>query len=509
MSARSFEHNDPVTKVLIAPWGRPTWAETTYTILTSDKSGEASKISYKSKTSLHPLENYIKPDLTIVLCLDSLAMYEYKSSTSDCNNPSYKAIKEAAKDYVCKCIREFDEYYNKANNKSNNRPSRIIWVLPGTGNFVDGNYPSVQLKGSMMDFYYILLLKLSKFFVEHNNIKEVHLDLTHGINFMPVITYRALKEVLGVFNMYKKDQDQVKLFVYNSDPFVRGETPLVINTLENTAVSPSSYSFYIPSGEKIVFLKYVETEICTEKRRELEQQMREIIDQRQEKIFYIKDKFDLRDAINCFLGSIHNGIFMGVFYSYVPADTIMEIIEILENLWLRGIEVRTENNKLTIFRNIMITPRFAVLVMAWLNTMLLEISGVFKDLCEEGIELERIERIKDYLRRYEPFFTREFYKIEKNKDRITNDWQILGNIYEESQESPDAKKDKAEQDKAKQDKGAVTRNFLAHVGFLMNAVLIKKIKKGDNDKIILRYEWGDGLDLDIFKSACTKGMKEA
>jgi len=101
-------------------------------------------------------------------------------------------------------------------------------IAPGRGKFGD-----LFFDGEMMDCYRYLLIRLSEYLVK-NKDPDIVLDITHGINFETVFTYRAISNVLSVMGFF----GEIKLRVYNSDPFIEG-AQLQINEIENTIVPPS------------------------------------------------------------------------------------------------------------------------------------------------------------------------------------------------------------------------------------------------------------------------------
>jgi CRISPR-associated protein Csx1 len=93
-----------------------------------------------------------------------------------------------------------------------------IVVAPGAGVFrMDGgNYAEFQ--GSLTDFTSYVAFEITRHLLEATgNELNVHLDLTHGVNFMPSLTYAALREILTGLAISKK----TRLPVYNAEPYVR------------------------------------------------------------------------------------------------------------------------------------------------------------------------------------------------------------------------------------------------------------------------------------------------
>lgn len=171
-------------RVLIAPWGKPwktiressySWEEVEY-IFNDDRC--------RSRSTLPLLRKALNPDCTVVIVLDTalgLVPNNYDELT--------KEIGDAYKDFI--------------NNQLGLRDDVKIIVAPGVGRFkTDDGY--VEFKGSLIDFYYIILHELSRILVELDDKAEVYIDISHGLNFMPTLTYRAVNEVLGVLAHTKK-----------------------------------------------------------------------------------------------------------------------------------------------------------------------------------------------------------------------------------------------------------------------------------------------------------------
>ena len=190
--------------ILISPWGDPRqWSDVTYIY---------DNVKLKSKTSLKILQQRLQPEKTLIIGLDTLAK----------EGSNYSELKKDAETLLEESVKEF----GLGNTE--------ILIAPGKGDFFNGTF-----EGNMMDYYYYTLWKLSEMLIGDNIPEEIHLDLTHGINFMPVLTYRAVKQVLGVLGIFKRD---IKLRVYNADPFVPNVTgELSINMVEDSTVIPTPF----------------------------------------------------------------------------------------------------------------------------------------------------------------------------------------------------------------------------------------------------------------------------
>lgn len=99
-------------------------------------------------------------------------------------------------------------------------------------------------------FSYVYISALEEMI--NNDIDEVILDITHGINYMPVLAKDAITLALATYVAYKSIKEvkekKVKFTVYNSDP-VTGNNPgpYKINIISETTFTQLSGIKYITS----------------------------------------------------------------------------------------------------------------------------------------------------------------------------------------------------------------------------------------------------------------------
>ena len=225
-------------KVLIVPWGNPfQWEPITY---------EFEGIKLKNKSSLPLLIEALKPEKIIIIALDTLANFRNRDGKPEIelkNFSEYLDVKEDVKDrikwFLKKEILEniLDPELKQEFSRFINEELKII-VVPGVGIF-----PNIAVEGEMLDFYYYILYKLARELPVDD--LEVYLDLTHGINFMPTLIYRALNNLLGLAAFVRN----VRFVVLNSEPFPQGfigeekakvlrETVLHIRKVEDRNIHP-------------------------------------------------------------------------------------------------------------------------------------------------------------------------------------------------------------------------------------------------------------------------------
>ena len=204
-------------RVLVATWGNPfQWEEVTYRVNCGELGLErCNDVEMKNVSTLPVLIKALQPDITIILVLDTLANLTLRNNVPEGELESYEGVK----DDVIKRVEWFiservvplveDE---KTRELLKDREKTKIIVAPGVGEF-----SNASVEGNVLDFYAFVLKTLAERLPVEDT--EVFLDLTHGINFMPVLTYRALKNLLGLLAYLRT----ARLHVLNSEPFPQGE----------------------------------------------------------------------------------------------------------------------------------------------------------------------------------------------------------------------------------------------------------------------------------------------
>jgi len=281
-------------KILIAAWGCPwsiydenltedklRWIPVTYIIRINN-----SKHEMKTIDTIPLLDEVFNFDKIIIIVQDTVLVKKVSNY-----------------DEVCKNVHDMYMNFIKSWNIADVHKVDLI-VCPGVGNFVNKvSNRSVRLSidGEMYDFYAVLYLELSRRLCNiHDYDVDVHVDLTHGINYMPTLLYRAVKEILQII-AYTKN---VKLHVYNSEPFAGRDTPLNIHIVEESELKPDIQPevFKIEKGRaRIKPLKALDKSIG----RELSYKLNTILEE-------IND-----ESISLFISSIVNGLPM-LLYNTIP-----------------------------------------------------------------------------------------------------------------------------------------------------------------------------------------------
>lgn len=416
-------------KILIAPWGNPGgWKEVTYVF-----DGK----NMKSKTSLEILQEVIKPDKTIIICLDTLAE----------EGKNYKEVRENAE----RRIREYADKFGLSNYE--------VLTAPGIGTFPNGIF-----RGDALDYYHYIIAKLNLNF-EHSNL-DIHLDLTHGINYQTILTYRAIKEMLELFSIFKK----TRFKAYNADP----SSPtiadkLFINVVEDTIPIP------MPSAEKISQGRPLEPV-------SLSSEEREVLFKNELENIKINNL-----ELSAFIGALYNGLPLALFRFYPEKDKIEEVISTVLNTYEKYVEVKKED-KLKVTRKVKFGKDFKVYVFTYVIATLLKKLKLISSRKKE-VALDEIENLKENLFKFDKRFKMriddDLYTLKKDlKEREIRNWQIYNEILGKPIGEPNLD----------------ARNFLAHSGFERNVVEIKK-KKND---ILMRYHENK---IRVVVDLCQRGLR--
>ncbi|EHP84225.1 CRISPR-associated protein, MJ1666 family [Methanotorris formicicus Mc-S-70] len=324
-----------------------------------------------------------------------------------------------------------------------------VIVCPGVGTFPNGSF-----NGRLLDYYSYVLYKLSQI-IPKDNI-EIHMDITHGLNYMPALTYKAIKELLGILAITNK----AKFYVYNSDPYSKGgKKELYIHTVENREILPSSSTDAI-DDKKLIDDSNLEGKERGEIRKKLNTNKT------------IKELKNKKQNINAFLSSFVYALPLIYSTFYVEDWEIKDIIDEILSIYLSNIDVGLENK--TIKRKIGLDVGFDALVKAYFTAKVCKVDEFIKD----ELSLGEITKMGKILFRNNNRFLKSEIDNSICRILINNDtggqWILLREF----------RKDLSDEFNI--------RNFLAHAGFEKNLVEIKAHERGTNkncpkDKSYLRY----------------------
>ncbi|MDV3104835.1 CRISPR-associated CARF protein Csx1 [Thermococcus waiotapuensis] len=239
-------------RVLVATWGNPfPWEEIGYRVNCKDWRIEGcNDVEMKNVSTLPVLLKALNPEKTIILVLDTLANLTLRNDVPKKELGSYEMVKKDVEERVRWFIdNKVLPLVEDGKTRELLKEAKIV-VAPGIGEF-----DNASVEGDVLDFYYFVLKTLAEELPTEDT--EVFLDLTHGINFMPVLTYRALKNLLGLLAYLRT----VRLHVMNSEPIPSGEKPwkeeivkskvLNIHLIESEELGPRPmYSIFRDRNDK-------------------------------------------------------------------------------------------------------------------------------------------------------------------------------------------------------------------------------------------------------------------
>ena len=195
-------------KILILPWGSP-WGWRTVEYAYEGN-------SLLSKTTLPLLYEVINPDRAVIIALDSLAK----------QGENYGEIKHNARTDILHflCL--------NAPQVPNEKVDVVISY--SVGKFRNAPF---SFDRDLSDFYPHILWELGKHIwdvAKGSDKVEIYLDLTHGLNFMPTLVYRAVRKLGSILSLTK----DVRLVVLNSEPFHAEGQESHIHTVSDVHLRP-------------------------------------------------------------------------------------------------------------------------------------------------------------------------------------------------------------------------------------------------------------------------------
>lgn len=490
-------------KVLLATWGLPWKNEQGNPLdpgwLPSEDTMSWQEVTYKWKdrkmkcqTDLPLLSNSIEPDQIIVVVLDTVTE-SFRDNYTDLLND------------VKKSFRRFLEIIEKRT------PGTFMDNLRICPSYGTGAYNKARFKGELLDFFYYLYYQLATFFknVQLKETIEIHLDLTHGINFMPTLAYRVLKDLGSLLATTRN----VSLTVYNTEPFIRGgseETVLEIHEVESVRVLPRPHFTMIqkttlmplrtsidPKAHAMLMAKWVnETRFS-----------RSLSQERPKQVI---------DLVNCFCSATMNGFPLAMLHFRLDKNQLNSYLKKLIHLYNAGINISKtkDGDKFLLERQYSFTRHFLNLVKTWVATVILDEVIPPKNHGDQAYSLKSLRHLKSNFlerdKRVEATVNLELDKLWsfKSKDKRVeiigdcddipldlSNWISYARIQECKEE---VKGQKSDAPKMRN----FNRNFLAHAGFESTAIQLKI----EDEELLIRYVEEEQVQ-DKIREALEKGIK--
>lgn len=421
-------------KILFEVWGNyKNWRKVNYFFNEKNK---------ESETSLPVLYEDIKPEKVFIILSDTL-IDNFVSNSKDIEYI----------DFIDKIKEDVLNFVNNGILQKEN-----LLVIPGIGSFEKSEF-----MGNPNNFFYLLYYEVVKKInelleesTENNknlNEIEVFLDITHGINYMTVMTYRALKDIFSIISFFYK----VKFTVLNSDPVVGSNVNEVnINQIENINLVPQ-FNFYKFNNTRL--LRPFEKIDCSKK-----------IDIGQKINNIEKNNNKIINDCYAFAGSFQNALLPFIYYFY---PDIVQLGKMLDNIICFFKEyLAIENmgsNKISIIQQINIQPLFQSLLQVFLiSNLLIKKYSIGEKAEIELKEFNQLINLYNFSPTLKIRLTKELEKI-KNIKNIENEYKDYGNFaidnYQETNNIDD-------------------RNLYAHCGFAYTITQIKKV----NEKVFIKVK---------------------
>lgn len=371
-----------------------------------------------------------KPETIIVIVLDTM-IDTYVSSYNELVNK-----------VTLKYNRFFDEIGLKNSVK--------LIVAPGTGRFQPIGGIFFNFVGKLSDYYAYIMYELSKILAEANSDVTIHLDLTHGINFMPSLALLAVKEIASILALTR---ESVRLKIYNTEPYIKNVTTKLNIHLIDDLQATVEYDL-VPLGAEG---KCDPLKPCDKGSLRREEDLRAL-----------ESTCDrMKKQLNAFLSSVFNGLPLALYTFYPDATRLENIIENLVEIWRENISVTSNGNEICIKRALSFSRDFIKLIQVWLIAKTLHLEKK-TEVSYEELESLRKNFFSKFSVKIENMISRDLHLIKEEAEKKREhcgDWTKLHTILNEGS------------------KEFSERNFLAHSGLERNVTEIKC----DSQSIMLRY----------------------
>lgn len=355
---------------------------------------------------------------------------------------------------IDKTVLSYDELVDEVVSKYNHffreiglRENLIRFIVaPGAGRFQPIKSTFFNFIGRLSDYYAYIIYELSKILVNFDSNIIIHLDLTHGINFMPSLTLLAVR---GIASALALARESVRLKIYNAEPYVRGvTTKLNIHLVED---SPAIIEYdLVPLGAegKCIPLRCYSGDTIYQK------DLQALISKCEK----------IRRELNAFLSSVFNGLPLALYTFYPDITQLESIIENLVEIWRKNISVTSDGNEFHIRRTLYFCKDFVKLVQIWLIAKALNLQR------KTEVSYEELDNLRETFfsklsMKINGMISRDLYRVKRSVEREQcKNWTKLCAVYKES-------------------KNFTERDFLAHSGLEMN---VTEVKYSDHS-IMLRY----------------------
>jgi CRISPR-associated protein Csx1 len=448
--------NDKANNIVIASWGNPTnnkeikswknpegWKRVTYTY------NQIEKCTFASTLALTEILNIDYGNVIIFLPSSLAADPNIYGGIFNNKNIDFNIIENGIRNFISQFI----------NQRHGNISPKLI-VVPSIGSFgkfkFEGNAESY-----LTSIYYHTLDMLKRNY--NNNRKKklhIHLDITHGINYMPLMCKEAVELAANTFAVITDKEVQVT--VYNSDP-----------------VSPPPQQDNCDIKLNINEIYKITYNGCKSMEQLL---LKFVLDYNINNNYYenklIKDvNADIsQDDLEC-LYKLSKAVSSGILLVLPYKDSLIRCLkDKLERLLKDNAREAKLNNNFVIEH-----PKSSYRI-ALLHSVLTVLDSIKLDVCKEGGWIGvSFESLKDKLEYYKNTLDSVYYIVSNELNALdtldkaqkipTNNYELYGRIKYGSSFN-NSKEGKAD-----------SRVLYAHAGLEENVTFIKKV----DDKIFVSY----------------------
>jgi len=430
--------NDEANNIVIASWGNPTgWKRVTYTY------NQIEKCTFASTLALTEILNINYDNVIIFLPTSLVANDKIYNNFFNNRNIDFNIIENEIRNYISQFINQ---------NHGNISPKLI--VVPNIGSF--GKFKFEGNAESYLTSIYYHILDILK--GNYNNGKDthIHLDITHGVNYMPLMCKEAVELAANTFAVITGKKVQVT--VYNSDPVSpppqQDNCDIKLNINEIYKIAYDGYK----SMEQLL-LKFVLDYNINDDEYNINK-LRKYVNINQ------KDLEDLHKLSK----AVSSGILLVLPYK----DCLIRCLkDKLERLLKKNSKEAKLNNNFVIEH-----PKSSYRI-ALLHSVLTVLDSIKLDVYKEGDWIGvSLGSLKDKLEYYENTLNSVYYivsneinALDKAQNIPTNNYELYGRIKYGSSFN-NSKEGKAE-----------SRVLYAHAGLEENVTFIKKV----DDKKLVSY----------------------
>lgn len=277
---------------------------------------------------------------------------------------------------------------------SRNKERVAVHVVPCYGSYRNGSF-----RVSPLDTYawimYGLYTKISEALAKNEEI-EVVIDLTHGINYLHTLTYRAAREILH----HAAFAAETRLKVVNSDPYIENVTKeLRINVVEDTHIRPlttleSVEAMMGEGGEVSVIPSFRGYTDFASAGNDSVRQARKL----SEDLFGPTGK-DLRKSLSdllYFYASIHSGMPLATHHFMQPPDSIDKVINKVFSIHKReGFFTTCREGRVEVTEAVRLGPSISFVMVAGtlLKAVTAKARNAVSDPTGEGASLKQLKDI--------------------------------------------------------------------------------------------------------------------